>query len=68
LLLKDLGEDYYYIGFVEHWNSHLDTLHRQRLQLDARLKEEWIAEEGRRAKEEVRPLKIIPVQKAASKL
>lgn len=26
LVLKELTEDYHYIGFVEQWNNHLDTL------------------------------------------
>lgn len=33
MLLKEVGEDYYYIGFVEHWNTHIETLQRQHKQV-----------------------------------
>jgi hypothetical protein len=59
MVLKELGEDYYYIGFVEHWNAHLDTLQRHRAQIEARLAQERRAE-GERAREEAgKAVKIV---------
>lgn len=47
ILLKELGEDYYYIGFVEHWNAHLNTLLRHQAQIQHKVAQEERAARGR---------------------
>jgi FKBP-type peptidyl-prolyl cis-trans isomerase len=58
MVLKELTEDYHYIGFVEHWNTHLETLQYRHAQIENRVRSERKAEanraklEGEKGKEE----------------
>lgn len=38
IVLKELTEDYHYIGFVEHWNHHLETLQYRHTQIENRVR------------------------------
>lgn len=38
IVLKELTEDYHYIGFVEHWNNHLETLQYRHAQIENRVR------------------------------
>ena len=29
-VIKETGEDYHYIGFVSHWNRHVEQLSKDR--------------------------------------
>ena len=64
MVLKDTGEDYHYIGFVEYWNSHVETLMANRRTIEEKVKAEL---KERVKSEQPKPVKVIPVQKERNK-
>lgn len=67
MVLKDTGEDYHYIGFVEYWNNHVETLVGNRMMIGERVKNELKVEKERAKVEQPKQVKVIPVQKERNK-
>jgi hypothetical protein len=37
MVLKEIGEDYHYVGFVEMWNRHIEEMVEDRMKIEEML-------------------------------